>query len=333
MVHSVSSETDFGNNIPKIEGFCSVLSVLRIVKPEPVENSLPAENPDEEVWVTVYGCTNENKESVLQEFGKCGVILDYDHSGRGNWVHILFQNQTEAQKALSKSGKQIKKDLIVGVNSVDSIQKLALNRREQISNGAKDRIRKAFHDNFSLLHRSKGKKFVLDDTGTVYNVTLSTTPSCRCTCRYNVPCKHILFVFLRALGISQNDCRIWRKGLKPSQLADLRNMPTSAQTLAGAHARTHEKFLRLFSMSEVNVGPPKIADGNAIAVRCPECYQHMCWGEEVLICEQCWDVGHKSCLTGRRKRDTGKAPVCARCREEWVRLVLQRLKYRPINAP
>ncbi|KAI3923339.1 hypothetical protein MKW98_026932 [Papaver atlanticum] len=377
MVHTVSSETDLGNKIPKIEWFCSILSVLRTlastesetkpdikipksempgydfstdikpdikipkseiadtkpdiripksemvdtkpdikipksemaynphlsddvkpnikplkpevnVKPESVENSLPAENLDEEEWVTVYGFTYEDKESVLQEFGKCGVILDYDESGPGNWMHILYQNQSEAQNALIKSGKPIKSNLIVGVNSVDAIEKQAL-RTELLC----------------LLHRSEGEFFILAETGNVYNVTLSTTPSCRCNCPDStVPCKHIFFVFLHVLQISQNDCRIWRKGLEPSQLADLLNMPTSAQTLAGARAR--EEFLRLFSMSEVNVGPPpKISDEDVIDVRCPVCHDDMCWGEE-------------SCLSVWRKRKAGKVHVCASCREEWI---------------
>ncbi|KAI3944516.1 hypothetical protein MKW92_012666 [Papaver armeniacum] len=386
MVHSVSSETDSGNKIPKIEGFVSVFSVLRnlastetkpdikipksempgydfssetkpdikipkseiadtkpdikipksemasddvkpdikppkpevVVKPEAVENSLPAENPDEEEWVTVYGFAYEDKESVLQEFGKCGVILDYDQSGPGNWMHILYQNQSEAQNALSKSGKPIKSNLIVGVNSVDAIEKQSLNARDRKSYGAEDRIRKASREQISLLHRSEGEFFVLAETGNVYNVTLSTTPSCRCNCPDStVPCKHIHFVFLRVLGISQNDCRIWRKGLKPSQLAELLNMPTSAQTLAGD--RACQEFLRLFSLSEVNVGPPpKISDEDVIDVRCPVCHRDMCWGEEVVECGSCGDVGHKSCLSVWRKRKAGKVHVCASCREEWI---------------
>ncbi|KAI3928384.1 hypothetical protein MKW98_023985 [Papaver atlanticum] len=224
--------------------------------------------------------TYEDKESVLQEFGKFGVILDYDQSGLGNWKHILYQ-------ALK-------------------------------SYGAEDRIRKASGEHISLLHRSEGEFFVLAETGNVYNVTLSTTPCCRCNLPDStVPCKHILFVFLRVLGIFQNDCRIWRKGLKPSQLADLLNMPTSAQTLVGARAR--EEFLRLFSMSEVNgCPPPKISHDNVIDVRCPVYHDDMCWGEEVVERGSCGDVGHKSCLSVWRKRKEEKVHVCASCREEWM---------------
>lgn len=379
MVHTVSSETDFGNKIPKPEIQCipflqhtetkpdikipksempgfdfstdtkpdvkipnskmaATKPDIKIpksemafddvkpdikppkpevdVKPESVENSLPAENPDEEEWVTVYGFTYGDKESVLQEFGKCGIVLDYDQSG--NWMHILYQNQSEPQKALSKSGKHIKKDLIVGVNSVDAIEKQALNGRKQSVYGSEDRIRKSLHGAISLLHRSEGEYFVLAETGNVYSVTLSTTPACRCNCHDStVPCKHIFFVFLRVLGISQNDCRIWRKGLKPCQLTELPNIPTSAEALAGSRAR--EEFHRLYSMSEVNVGPPpSIKDENVIDVQCPVCHQEMHFAAEAVECGSCGDVGHKRCLSVWRKRVAGRVHVCASCRQEWV---------------
>ncbi|KAI3931203.1 hypothetical protein MKW92_040251 [Papaver armeniacum] len=294
------------------------------VKPEPVENSLPAANLDEEEWVTVYGYDFYFKISspmgikslCCKNSGNCGIILDYDQSG--NWMHILYQNQSEAQNALSKSGKHIKKDLIVGVNSVDAIEKQALNGRNLSSYGSEDRIRKALRGSMSLLHRSEGEFFVLAETGNVYNVTLSTTPTCRCNCPDStVPCKHIFFVFLRVLGISQNDYRIWRKGLKPCQLTELLNMPTSPQALAGS--RACEEFRRLYSMSEVNVGPPQsIKDEDVIDVQCPVCHQEMHFAAEAIECGSCGDVGHKRCLSVWRKRVAGRVHVCASCRQEWV---------------
>ncbi|XP_026442086.1 mitogen-activated protein kinase kinase kinase 1-like [Papaver somniferum] len=339
MVHTVSSETDFGNKIPKPEIQCipflqhtetkpdikipksempgfdfstdtkpdvkipnskmaATKPDIKIpksemafddfkpdikppkpevdVKPESVENSLPAENPDEEEWVTVYGFTYGDKESVLQEFGKCGIVLDYDQSEQ------------------------------------------ALNGRKQSVYGSEDRIRKSLHGAISLLHRSEGEYFVLAETGNVYSVTLSTTPACRCNCHDStVPCKHIFFVFLRVLGISQNDCRIWRKGLKPCQLTELPNIPTSAEALAGSRAR--EEFHRLYSMSEVNVGPPpSIKDENVIDVQCPVCHQEMHFAAEAVECGSCGDVGHKRCLSVWRKRVAGRVHVCASCRQEWV---------------
>ncbi|KAI3858213.1 hypothetical protein MKX03_037796, partial [Papaver bracteatum] len=68
-------------------------------------------------------------------------------------------------------------------------------------------------------------------------------------------------------------------------------------------------FLLLFSMSEVNVGPPpKISDEDVIDVCWPVCHDDMCWGEEVVEHGSCVDVGHKK----------GKVHVCTRFREEWM---------------
>ncbi|MCL7042873.1 hypothetical protein MKW94_007005 [Papaver nudicaule] len=236
------------------------------------------------------GFTYTDRKFVLQEFKKCGVILDY--VCQGNWMHILYQNRREAQKALSKSGKKINENLIVGLNPVDPYQKQILNDRKPSLSG--DRVRKALHKGICLLHRSEGNFFVLGATGNVYTVTLSTAPVCRCNCPDSVvPCKHILFVFFRVLGISQTDHRLCRMRLKTSQLTDLLKMPT-----------------------KVKVGlPPRINN----AVQCAICNVEMdrLHDDEVVKCGFCGDVGHKMCLVTYRNR----VRKCKSCRMHWVAAV------------
>ncbi|KAI3923347.1 hypothetical protein MKW98_026940 [Papaver atlanticum] len=229
--------------------------------------SSPAENNlDEEEWVTVFGII------VMLSFHLLLVILDY--VCQGNWMHILYQNQREAQKALSKSGKKISEVLIF---------------------------------------------FVLAATGNVYTVTLSTTPVCRCNCPDSVvPCKHILFVFLRVLGISQNDRRLCRKRLKPCQLADLLNLPSSARTLADAYTR--DKFRHLYTTAKVKVGlPPSIGNG----VLCAICHAkwHPLGDHEMVKCGSCGDIGHKTCLVTYRRSHGKVVPKCKSCRTNWVAAV------------
>ncbi|XAR67685.1 hypothetical protein NMG60_11002554 [Bertholletia excelsa] len=101
-----------------------------VARPELQNNSLPVGNLDEEEWVTVYGFSPGDTNLVLREFEKCGVILKHVPGPRdANWMHILFQNRSDAQKALSKNGMQINGVLIVGVKPVDPAQRQALNER------------------------------------------------------------------------------------------------------------------------------------------------------------------------------------------------------------
>ncbi|KAA8541760.1 hypothetical protein F0562_022912 [Nyssa sinensis] len=101
-----------------------------VARPEMQRNSLPIGNLDEEEWVTVYGFSAGDTNLVLREFEKCGVILKHVPGPRdANWMHILYQNRSDAHKALSKSGMQINGVLIIGVKPVDAIQHQALSER------------------------------------------------------------------------------------------------------------------------------------------------------------------------------------------------------------
>lgn len=101
-----------------------------VARPEIQRNSIPAGNLDEEEWVTVYGFPPSDTNLVFREFEKCGVILKHVPGPRdANWMHILYQNRSDAQRALSKNGMQINGALIVGVKPVDPMQREALNER------------------------------------------------------------------------------------------------------------------------------------------------------------------------------------------------------------
>ncbi|KAJ0075658.1 hypothetical protein Patl1_34013 [Pistacia atlantica] len=136
-----------------------------VARPEMQRNSLPTGNLNEEEWVTVYGYvlnspfqfaydthylgifikfvilitlvwtfltrfSPADTNLVLREFEKCGVILKHVPGPReANWMHILYQNRSDAQKALNKNGMQINGVLIVGVKPLDAMQRQALNER------------------------------------------------------------------------------------------------------------------------------------------------------------------------------------------------------------
>ncbi|CAN8259121.1 unnamed protein product [Cochlearia groenlandica] len=101
-----------------------------VARPEVQRQVLPTGNLEEEEWVTVYGFSPGDTNLVLREFEKCGMIMKHIPGPRNaNWMHILYQNRSDAQKALNKAGMMINGVVIVGVKQVDPIQRQALNER------------------------------------------------------------------------------------------------------------------------------------------------------------------------------------------------------------
>ncbi|CAG7877414.1 unnamed protein product [Brassica rapa] len=101
-----------------------------VARPEVQRQVIPTGNVQEEEWVTVYGFSPSDTNLVLREFEKCGMIVKHVPGPRNaNWMHILYQNRSDAQKALSKTGMMINGVVIVGVKPVDPIQRQALNER------------------------------------------------------------------------------------------------------------------------------------------------------------------------------------------------------------
>ncbi|XP_022724030.1 nuclear pore complex protein NUP35-like [Durio zibethinus] len=132
---SGSEQDDKGRGSP-VEGvvqpgaLITLLPPREVARPETQRNSIPAGNLDEEEWVTVYGFSPADTNLVLREFEKCGVILKHVPGPRdANWMHILYLNRSDAQRALSKNRMQINGALIVGVKPVDPMQREALNER------------------------------------------------------------------------------------------------------------------------------------------------------------------------------------------------------------
>ncbi|KAL2554951.1 Nuclear pore complex protein [Forsythia ovata] len=131
-----SAERDDKGKGSPVEGVVQPGALITLPPPSDIQrsemkkNSMPVSNLDEEEWVTVYGFLPGDTNLVLREFERCGVILKHVPGPRGaNWIHILYQNRSDAQKALSKNGLQINGVLIIGVKPVDPIQRQALNER------------------------------------------------------------------------------------------------------------------------------------------------------------------------------------------------------------
>ncbi|VFQ73206.1 unnamed protein product [Cuscuta campestris] len=185
-----------------------------------------------------------------------------------------------------------------------------------------DRMLRALRHPLRLLHRSGAFFFVLGATGNVYTVHLAAAgKSCDCPDR-TAPCKHILFVMIRVLGLGQHDPWIWRKTLRRSHLNSLLGSPTSADVLATAEVR--EKFHQLFSCEK----PAEKRD--AIEIRdgaaCPVCLEEIRREEaaaaekRIAACGTCKNPIHTECLQAWKKsssRPRRSAVTCGICRARW----------------
>ncbi|KAF6164513.1 hypothetical protein GIB67_025339 [Kingdonia uniflora] len=198
----------------------------------------------------------------------------------------------------------------VGSNSPEPHQES--HRRYKPSQSVTDRIIRAFRHRLRLLHHSESIFFVLGATGNVYTVTLTNTPSCNCPDRKK-PCKHILFVFLRVLGVPFDDICLRRRTLRPCQLNRLLLSPVSLETLAGARART--RFHQLFS--QLAAGPPpaniEVEDGAV----CPICLDEITKDDGVVACAACGNPLHEECFLKWKRSKGRRSANCVMCRARW----------------
>ncbi|XP_058780689.1 uncharacterized protein LOC131654775 [Vicia villosa] len=175
-----------------------------------------------------------------------------------------------------------------------------------------DRIVRALRHRLRLLHRAGSTFFIFGATGNVYTVTLSSTPTCTCPDR-TTPCKHIIFVLIRVLGVSQNDACVRRRNLRPCHLQRLLNMPTLPEAVAGFPLR--QRFHQVFFEGGSKKGKSNVEmeEGST----CPVCLEEMGKEEKLVACGTCRNVIHEECLV-RWKRSRGRRSAsCVICRARW----------------
>lgn len=196
-------------------------------------------------------------------------------------------------------------------------------RRFGLTQPVSDRIARALRHQLFLLHRSDSLFFVLGATANVYTVNLSSNPSCTCPDRIT-PCKHILFVFMRVLGVSPDDTCLRRRTLRPCQLNRLLRTPTLPEAMAGAGLR--ERFHQLFFLARNNNNNSTNSSSNGAVfeidnkdggVMCPICLDEMGSEERLVACGTCKNLIHEECWV-RWKRSRGRrAASCVICRGRW----------------
>lgn len=156
----------------------------------------------------------------------------------------------------------------------------------------------------------------------MYTVIIDKTPSCNCPdASKGNHCKHILFIFLKVLQVSQSSGLWYQKALLSSELQEIFShappAPNSVinQRARDAYARATGKATTPSEESEAakkrrTPGPED---------DCPICYEsmHGVEGNTLIWCETCANAVHKECFTQWAK-SCGQNITCVFCRSPWV---------------
>jgi len=69
----------------------------------------------DETWVTVFGFPPSLVGYILEEFSHYGSIMRKETMNNVNWLHVQYQTKIQAKKALSKNGKVLNGNIMIGV--------------------------------------------------------------------------------------------------------------------------------------------------------------------------------------------------------------------------
>ncbi|CAL1705675.1 unnamed protein product [Somion occarium] len=160
---------------------------------------------------------------------------------------------------------------------------------------------------------------VLGSTGNVYTVVIDKLPSCNCPdALKGNHCKHILFIFLKVLQVTQDSGYWYQKALLTSELDDIfSNAPLAPASAVNtrvqeAYASATGKRASSSSQGVKKRMPEKDTD-------CPVCYESMYGTAEstLVFCESCGNALHKDCFQQWAKATRGNVN-CVFCRAPWA---------------
>ncbi|KAI9057869.1 hypothetical protein FKP32DRAFT_1597826 [Trametes sanguinea] len=189
-----------------------------------------------------------------------------------------------------------------------------------------ERVRRVMEQRFFMVDRRReGNELreefsVLGSTGNVYTVVIDKKPSCNCPdALKGNHCKHILFVFLKVLQVSQKSGYWYQKALLTSELEDIfANAPRTPAAIAhdrirNAYAQATGKAIASTSQTSTKKRLPEEDDD------CPVCYEKMHGVAESLLtfCEKCGNGLHLECFRNWAKMANGGV-TCVFCRAKWI---------------
>ncbi|KAI0647256.1 hypothetical protein C8Q79DRAFT_615946 [Trametes meyenii] len=189
-----------------------------------------------------------------------------------------------------------------------------------------ERVRRVMEQRFFMIDRTRNgtelrEEFsVLGSTGNVYTVVIDRKPSCNCPdALKGNHCKHILFIFLKVLQVTQVSGHWYQKALLTSELEEIFSQAPRAPA-AVAHERVRDAFAqatgRTKESSTQNKGRRRFPEEGD---DCPVCYEGMHKVAEKLLvfCEECGNGLHKECFQQWANAARGGV-TCVFCRAKWI---------------
>lgn len=157
---------------------------------------------------------------------------------------------------------------------------------------------------------------IMGTNGNIYNTKINEQPNCNCPDfkkRYEEgkvgPCKHLIFVFLRVLKLSQRDPSWWQIRLLPKEAEDiLENIPHHDSGIL-----VDERVRRQYEIATETIKRKSI-EGD-----CPVCFEDLRQAnlsrpqDFVTFCTTCGHNFHELCI--RNWIQVQSRPACPLCRQ------------------
>jgi len=141
-------------------------------------------------------------------------------------------------------------------------------------------------------------------------------------------CKHILFIYLKVLQVSQSSAHWYQKALLTSELEEVFAAAPLAPN-AEAHPRIKQALDKALGKTSSTTEAAAATSKKKMPEPdddCPICYESMCKAgkpvdeSKLTWCEECSNAVHMECFKMWRttSMSTGKPLTCVYCRARWV---------------
>ncbi|KAF8322452.1 hypothetical protein DL93DRAFT_2151694 [Clavulina sp. PMI_390] len=201
----------------------------------------------------------------------------------------------------------------------------------------RERADRVFTQRFFLVDRQRnGEELrevfkVLGSTGNVYQVTINKLSSCDCPdARKGNQCKHILFVFLKVLGVPTASSLWYQKALLTSELENIFSTARPNPSVLASESVMEAYSKATGSPSKGKAKAAGSSSSSAVAKHkkpddaCAICYEEMEGEmeelEKILVwCDTCSKAIHNECFGqwSNTARKSGQQVTCVYCRSPW----------------